>query len=49
MEKEHIMYERYYESIGVKSSTEKSPKKGLLVEMEDLNKSFAIENEKAMK
>lgn len=52
IENEHIIAEKYYESIGVyKEEEEEQENKGkhMLVEMGDLNRTFCIANEKAMK
>ena len=52
MEKEHIMYERHYNSIGITSNKEAEKSQvengDLLVEMEDLNHTIGVENEKVM-
>lgn len=46
IENEHIIAEKYYENIGViKDSNEnKKQRKDLLVEMDDLNKTFSLAN-----
>ena len=53
IEKEHIMAEKYYDSIGITRNKEEEKKEvaydELLVEIDDLNKTFSVENEKVMK